>query len=291
MKSMTGFGSAERTCSRGKILVEVRSYNHRFLDIRLRLNKSLQPFESRIFQWVKDRMERGRVEVAVQLEEIRGEEVPLQFNPGVFQFYRELETRLQSEFEMQGNLDISTVIQLRELVTAREETADLDALWPDVLSALEDAVQRMDDMQQREGEAIRKDLTERIRFLTAQLENIEALARDLPEKYKEKLEERIARLLPMEHYDPQRVAQEIVLFSDKTDITEERVRLASHLDVCEKALTDGSMKGKRLDFLAQEIHRELNTIGAKSSHSDIIYRVVDMKTELEKVREQAQNLQ
>ena len=291
MKSMTGFGSGEHTCGRGKILVEVRSYNHRFLDIRLRLHKTLQPFEPRVFQWIKDRLERGRVGLALQLEEDRGEGAPLQFNPGTLRFYRELEEMLQNEFKMPGVLDIPTVIQLRELVTAREETTDLEDVWPDVLKALEDSVRKLDEMQKREGDVLRADLIKRIRFLASQLQHIETLAADLPEKYKEKLEERIARLLPLEMVEPQRIAQEIVLFSDKTDVTEERVRLASHLEVCEKALADGSMKGKRLDFLAQEILRELNTIGAKSSHSDIIYRVVDMKTELEKVREQAQNLQ
>ncbi len=291
MKSMTGFGSTEVPCGRGKILVETRSYNHRFLDIKLRLHKVLQPFEPRVFQWGRNRFERGRVEIAVRLEEDRQAALPLQFNPGALKFYTDLEKTVRDTFGIPGALDVSSLLSMREVVTAREENADTEALWPDVSRALEEAVGHLEAMQTNEGEVIRKDLLNRIRTMAGRRSDIEALARDLPAAYREKLEERIAGILPKDQVDPQRLAQEVVLFADKIDITEEIVRLGSHLEACEKGLEDGSMRGKRLDFLAQEIHRELNTIGSKSSRSEIIYCVVDMKTELEKIREQANNLQ
>lgn len=290
MKSMTGFGSGEFSGTRGKILVEARSYNHRFLDVKLRLPKALQSFESRIFPWVRNRFERGRVEIAVQFEEDPEVAFSLQLNPGALNFYRNLEERLRGEFGIPGTLDVSDVISMREVVTGREERADTEALWPEVFQALEEAVRNLESMQANEGEVIRKDLLDRVRSLSDRRADIESLSRDLPARYRERLEERISKLLPLDQIDPQRLAQEVVLFADRIDITEEIVRLASHLEACATGLKDGSMRGKRLDFLAQEIYRELNTIGSKSSRSEIIYCVVDMKTELEKIREQANNL-
>jgi len=289
MKSMTGFGSTQYPGKRGRIRVEARSYNHRYLELRVRVSRHLQAFESRVYLWGRNRLERGRVEIGVALDEFELE-MPLQFKPFALRFYLELEEKLQQEYGLTGKLDIPSVLQLREVIGAREEEPAVEELWPEVLVALEEAVLQMEEMQEREGRALQTDLIQRLRFLFEQLRAIESLAKDLPAQFRARLEERIARLLPLEHCDPQRIAQEVVLYSDKVDITEEIVRLSSHLEICLKAAGDGSLKGKRLDFFAQEIHREINTIGAKSPQTEIIHRIVDMKTELEKIREQAQNV-
>jgi len=291
MKSMTGFGAAERVGSQGKIEVEARSYNSRFLDVKLRLSKSIQPFESRLYQWTKDRFVRGRVEISIQWKEISDEPVDLQLNQGVLNFYLDLEKRLRNDFGVPGTLDISSLLNCRDLLAAAEDPVDMEQEWPHVLKVLQEAAEKLEEMQQQEGAAINRDLSGRIDFLSEQLEGIKAAARGLPEKYRERLEERLAQLLSKDQCDPQRLAQEVVLYSDKIDITEEIVRLDSHLNLCRKSLADEGMRGKRLEFLIQEIHRELNTIGSKSQNTDIIYRVVDMKTELEKIREQSQNIQ
>jgi len=183
------------------------------------------------------------------------------------------------------------VLNLRETVSAIDEKTDLEKEWPAVSEALEEAVRKMEAMQEEEGRVLKEDLMQRIQFIAVQKEKIEAIAREIPGQCREKLEKRISTLLGPEQLDPQRLAQEIVLLADKMDITEETVRLASHLEACRISLEQGTLTGKRLDFLAQEINREINTIGAKSSHTEIIHRVVDVKTELEKIREQAQNLQ
>jgi len=291
MKSMTGFGAAEKIGRHGKILVEVRSYNHRFLDLRLRLHRVIQAYEPRIYQWARKRLVRGRVEINVQWEEPKEERVPFQFDLKILAFYQNLEKKLRDEFSMPGQLDIPTLMRLREFVSTTGDNLELEEEWADVLHVVEAATEKLEEMQETEGETIQQDLIKRLQFISERLEAVRALARKLTGQYKEKIEEKISKLMSPEQYDPQRVAQEIVIYVDKIDVTEEIVRLASHLEVCEKALRDRSMTGKRLDFLSQEILRELNTIGSKSSHADIIYHVVDMKTELEKIREQAQNIQ
>jgi uncharacterized protein (TIGR00255 family) len=291
MRSMTGFGSAEREGKRGVICVETRSYNHRFLDLRLRIARPLQPLEPRVHQWARDRLVRGRVEIHLHWEDLAGGAEPLRLNEGALQFYLDLEKRLREEFGVQGCLDMQTLVRLRDLVVLPEEGLDIEEEWTVVLQTLEEAVEKMEQMQDREGGVLREDLLARIRRLMEQRGRIEAMSRGLPDRFRERLEERISKLTNRADLDPQRIAQEIVLYTDKADITEEVVRLSSHLESCETALADGSMTGKRLEFLAQEIYREANTIGSKTPSADVTYVVVDMKSELEKIREQSQNLQ
>lgn len=290
MKSMTGFGAAEAAGARGKVQVEARSYNHRFLDVRVRVSRSLQRMEPRIHAWARKRFVRGRLEVIVQWEDAPDAMPSLQLNEPALRFYLDLGKRLREEHGLPGRLSVPVLLRLREVVAFRETQENADEEWEVLRQALEGAATRLEAMQDREGETIRQDLLERIRWLGGELDRVRGLAEDLPERFREKLEERLARLLEPDQVDAQRIAQEIVLYADKVDITEEMVRLRSHLDACEKELDDGTMTGKRLDFLSQEIHRELNTIGSKSPKTEIIHCVVGMKTELEKIREQSQNL-
>jgi uncharacterized protein (TIGR00255 family) len=291
MRSMTGFGTADREGKRGAIRIEARSYNHRFLDLRLRVARPLQPLEPRVYQWARDRLVRGRVEMIVHWEELEGGVEPLRLNEESLKFYLDLEKRLREEFGVEGVLDMQTLIPLRDLVFLPEQSPDIEEEWAPLLQALEEAVERMEQMQDSEGGVLREDLLARIRSLMEQRVRIEAMSKDLPDRFRERLEERISKLTNRADMDPQRIAQEIVLYTDKADITEEIVRLSSHLESCEAALADGSMTGKRLEFLVQEIYREVNTIGSKTPSADVTYVVVDMKSELEKVREQSQNLQ
>ena len=291
MRSMTGFGTADREGKRGAIRIEARSYNHRFLDLRLRVARPLQPLEPRVYQWARDRLVRGRVEMNVHWEELVGGVEPLRLNEESLKFYLDLEKRLREEFGVEGVLDMQTLIPLRDLVFLPENSPDIEEEWTPLLQALEEAVERMEQMQDSEGGVLREDLLVRIRSLMEQRVRIEAMSEDLPDRFRERLEERISKLTNRADMDPQRIAQEIVLYTDKADITEEIVRLSSHLEICEAALVDGSMTGKRLEFLVQEIYREVNTIGSKTPSADVTYVVVDMKSELEKVREQSQNLQ
>jgi len=292
MKSMTGFGEAQVQGRHGTILVEMRSYNHRFLDLRLKIHRELLFLEARIHAWARGRLGRGRVEVRVHWEDSGQAEVPLRFRPEVLRFYLDLGERFREEFGLSGRLDVSTALRLKEVVSSVEEhpPPDTGQVWADVEPALEQALHALEEMQAREGRILRGDLLQRIHNLCRELQDVEEAARSLPETYRRKLEEKVARLLDPQLFDPQRFAQETVLYVDRIDITEEIVRLKSHLDLCRSSMEAGALNGKRLDFLAQEILREVNTIGSKNTHPDIVYAVVNMKTELEKIREQAQNL-
>jgi uncharacterized protein (TIGR00255 family) len=291
MKSMTGFGAAEGEGAWGAIRVEVRSYNHRFLDLRLRVPRALQPLEPRVHQWARDRLVRGRVEINLQWEEEGGGMEPLRLNEEALDFYLGLAKRLRDEFGVEGKLEMQTLLRLRDLVNLTEETPDMDVVWPRVLEVCHRAVEKMEEMQEQEGATLREDLLKRVGRLSEKLNQIRPMAKEVPIKFRERLEERIASVMNQVACDPQRIAQEIVLYTDKADVTEEIVRLSSHLGTCEQALTDDAMTGKRLEFLVQEIYREVNTIGSKTPSADITYLVVDMKSELEKIREQSQNLQ
>lgn len=291
MKSMTGFGSAEAVGTRGNVHVEARSYNHRFLDIRLRVHRFYQPFESRIYLWARDRMARGRVDISVQLNPGSHVPAPYALNEPILKFYLGAQKRLQEEFGLPGRLDIPALFGLGELFTHPEDLQDVEEEWPVVRQTLAHAVEGLEAMQEREGTAIQEDLRGRILFLRSRLAGIRSVSDMLPDRVRERLRTRIEEMCGPEQVDQQRLAQEIVYYCDKMDITEEIVRLESHFEVCQKGLEDGSITGKRLEFLAQEILRELNTINSKSAQAEIIYGVVDMKIELEKIRENAQNLQ
>lgn len=292
MKSMTGFGSSEReSTGGGTIRVEMRSYNHRFLDLRLRVPRALQPLEPRLYQWARERLVRGRVEINLQWEGAAREVEPLRLNEEVLGFYTDLARRLREEFGVEGALDVKTLLGLRDLVSPTDEAPDLEQEWPHVLAAAQEALERMEEMQEREGGFLCEDLLVRLQSLGEKLQSIRSMSKDLPDRFRERLEERLSNLLQQVPCDPQRIAQEIVLYTDKTDVTEEIVRLSSHLETSKQALTNGSMTGKRMEFMVQEIYREVNTIGSKTPSAEITYLVVDMKSELEKIREQSQNLQ
>ncbi len=184
-----------------------------------------------------------------------------------------------------------TLFGLRDVFVSTEELSDPSEDWPAIEEGLRLALQKMEAMQEKEGAAIRDDLRNRILFLVRRLAEVRTASESLPEQAREKIRTRLTDLFGAEAVDQQRLAQEIVYACDKMDVTEEMVRLESHLSACEEGLREGSITGKRLDFLAQEILRELNTVNAKAGHLNMVYAIVDMKTEVEKIRENAQNLQ
>jgi|YNPBryantNP2012_1023418.scaffolds.fasta_scaffold00120_21 uncharacterized protein (TIGR00255 family) len=291
VKSMTGFGSAVTAGKLGSIRVEARSYNHRFLDIRVRVHKVYQPLEPLIYQWTREHLNRGRVEISVQLSESWRTGETYVLNENALRFYLEAEKRVREEFGLAGRLDVPTLFGLRDLFVTTDELCDPSEDWPAIEEGLGAALQKMEAMQRKEGAAICDDLLNRISFLAGRLAEVRAASEGLPEQARERIRTRLTDLFGAEAVDQQRLAQEIVYACDKMDVTEEMVRLESHLSACEKGLREGSITGKRLDFLAQEILRELNTVNAKAGHLNIVYAIVDMKTEVEKIRENAQNLQ
>ncbi len=294
MKSMTGYGIAETTLSGRRCRVEIRSFNHRFLDIRTRVPRPYLAYEARLYQWLRDRIERGRIELNVYLvEEPLDDEntSSVVLNRPVIEGYIRAARQMKEVYGIAGELDINTLLTLPEVTQAPEQKEagqeGLDAL----IMAAEGALRAMEEMKKTEGETISRDLAHRIDCIEDHLRQIEVLSHQLPMRCKEKLEDAIHRLLPAEQVDPHRIAQEVVIYAEKSDINEEIVRLRSHIEQIKQSIANDTLSGKRLEFLLQEMHREITTLGAKAQDTGIVYHVVDVKMELEKIREQAQNLQ
>jgi uncharacterized protein (TIGR00255 family) len=291
MQSMTGFGSGEVQTADLHLTVEARSVNHRYLDVVFRYPRSYTPFEPRMKRLVGDYFARGRIDI--KLVEQRGSagRRTIWLDERLAQQYHAALQQLQERFQLPGSIDLAALLSLRELLTVEEADADLEAAWDVLARGLEEALQALRRMRQQEGEFLGRDLHERLQALGRQAEAIHQRRPQVVTAYQERLEQRVRELFQQFELDPNRLHQEAILFAERTDITEELVRLESHLQAFEGLLMATESVGRKMEFLLQEMHREVNTIASKSNDADISQRVVDMKSELEKMREQVQNVE
>ncbi|WP_456384779.1 YicC/YloC family endoribonuclease [Desulfolithobacter sp.] len=293
-RSMTGFGRGEITADDRTWIAEVRTVNHRYLDQRVQLPRPFTGLEERVKKLVARHQDRGRVEVSLQ---IRGEalsETILNVNMDLARQYYDCLTRLGEAFEL-GNgrtpVGLGHMLTLRDLITQEEQNPDLDREWPLVSKALSRALAECDQMRSVEGQALRKELLGRLERFARILEIIEGKIPEILIQRQNELRQRIEKLLGSMDVDPMRLAQETAILADKCDVTEETVRLHSHIDQFRHFLDIDEPVGRRLDFLLQEFLREVNTLGSKISNSAIAHFCVEMKNEIEKLREQIQNIE
>ena len=291
LKSMTGFGRAEGDTTFGKVIVESRSVNHRYCDINIKLPKRLSLFENRIKEIIRSQVSRGRIDVLLRLDNLGEEKVQLSVDLDLAeQYYRVLQD-LKEKLELKDEITLNLLAGSKDLITAKEESGDIEPYWQDVLPILKHSFKNMDDMKRLEGESLTKDLQQRLEHLAKQLEMIK---QQFPSRLKTtltRLHERLRSLLEGMEIDPSRFQQEVALLAERTDITEEIVRAESHLAQFGTLLEGNEPVGRKMDFLLQEIHREVNTVSAKANDAEISQRVVEMKSELEKIREQVQNIE
>jgi uncharacterized protein (TIGR00255 family) len=292
IKSMTAFGRGEVEAGDTLINVEIRTVNHRYRDVLIRLPKPLQPLEEVLRARVAEAVGRGRVEVGFQLE-TRGEQpdVEVELNVPLAQAYVRVFRELQERFGADPMVRADALCQFRDVILVRPVERDTETLKGPALEALSDALGAMDRMRAVEGGAIDEDFRRRIRMLRDRLEQIEARAPQVVEEYDKRLRERVSALAGEIELDPNRLAQEVATFAGRCDITEEVVRSRSHLNQFEQYLDADEPVGRRLDFLLQEMNREANTISSKASDATISTTVVEVKGELEKLREQVQNVE
>jgi uncharacterized protein (TIGR00255 family) len=299
LRSMTGFGVAEAAGRGFKITAELRSVNHRYLDIALRLPRALQNFEDEIKTRLRERIDRGRLSLTFTFE--AEEEIEsLTLNEALVGAYaragREVAERLGlgKEFGRDaaaaGPL-IAAILAQPEVLSRSARNLDEDAVRTALFSVIDRTVAQADEMKRREGAALGIDLQKRIGHVAASLERVQKMAPLVPREAKTALETRLRKLLEGGDVDPQRLAQEAALLADRSDITEECVRLASHLQQFDATMHSEQQGARRLGFLLQEMHREVNTIGSKTGNLEIIQDVLVMKEEIEKLREQVQNLE
>jgi len=288
--SMTGFGTGEATSGGSTVSVEVRSVNHRFLDLAFKLPRVLQNREQDIKELVRARLARGRVSITMSVESATAGRAVTINEAALEQYLKQLR-----DFAKRHGLDervsLDALMQLPEVVMVKETDPAEDVLWPLVEEGLNAALESCTRMRLEEGRALEKDLTERMALIGRTVDTIESMAPAVAKKQIETLRKRVAQLAGDIKVSEDRIAAEIVMLGDRTDITEEITRLKSHLAQFNKTISDGGEVSKKMTYLLQEMHREATTIGSKAADSEVIQHVVVLKEETEKLREQVQNLE
>jgi uncharacterized protein (TIGR00255 family) len=288
---MTGYGRGEADHGGTKISVELNSVNRKQSDIVLNLPRDLTELEPRIRQTINEKISRGRMNVLVTLQESANGARQLALDTGLARSYHEAMLTLQKELSAPGEITIGTILQAPGVMRSPEHSVEAESAWPVLEQALAAALAELVRMREREGKHLAKDLIHRLKLLRQEIKEVRALYPDVVKKYRTALLERIEKAglnLPVED---ERLLKEIAFFADRSDISEELTRLESHLAQFAHHLRKNEPVGRTLEFITQEIFRELNTLGAKSNDAAISQHVVACKSELEKIREQIQNLE
>jgi uncharacterized protein (TIGR00255 family) len=289
--SMTGFGRGEAAEGGLTAVVEIRSVNSRFLEVSSRLPRSLSLRENEIKEILRQQIVRGKISVVVSVERNNGEVVPLRINASTARAYYRLLSDLKKALRLRETIKLEHLLQFSDILEQEEGDSADEAEWEVVRRALESALVGFQEMRSQEGKELQADLTARIALLTQRLDEVEVLSRSQVPRERERLRERIRQLIENEKLDENRLELEIALLADRLDVTEECVRFRSHNKFFLEALKGKDAAGRRLNFLVQEMNREINTIGSKSSAQEIAHLVVGMKEELERIREQLQNIE
>lgn len=295
LKSMTGFGRGEFTDTSHTFIVEIKAVNHRYNDVVIRMPRVLNSLEDKIRRNILGKLSRGRMDVFITMDDYTADKSNVQVDKQLALSYgrafEELSRLLM--FDPSERERFAYVLKSPDVVTQKDMRADADCLWDKLDAAINIAIENVIQMRKTEGNNIYADLVSRINLLREQLAKIEQRAPQIPLEAQKRINERINELLK-EHssvVDPERLAQEIAIFADKTNITEEIVRLKSHFEQFIKTIQSRQAVGRKLDFLVQELNREVNTIASKANDFTITTVAVDMKSEIEKIREQIQNVE
>jgi uncharacterized protein (TIGR00255 family) len=291
IKSMTGYGRAEIIQDGRNIVVEAKSVNHRFLEILLRMPSVFSPLEMDFKKKVSERFKRGRIEVSIRLEGENTDIPPVNLNLDIARNYIDVLKRLKKEFNLQSPITLKTLAGFRDIFTLPAEAQ----LSPGFLSHVEktflESLAKLGNMRRDEGLALYQDMDMRLKAITGILEGIKSRAPQVVIEYQQRLSERIKGLTEGFELDESRLVQEVAIMAERSDITEEIVRMHSHISQFEEFLVSEGTEGRKIDFLLQEMNREINTIGSKVSDVEITRQVIEVKSELGKMREQAQNIE
>ena len=292
INSMTAYGRADHDFEGSLLQAEIRSVNNRYRDVILRIPRSFQALEEELKRRVASRVRRGRIEVTIQMEG-NGEAPPydLELNEPLVNSYVKIIEELKQRFGIEGDVQVDTLCQLKDVIVARPETPDVEKMKPGFVEVLEKALDSYDAMRGREGEALEADFRMRLNTMKNYVAEIEKRIPEVAAHRQERLKEKIAAMVEDLEVDEARLAQEIAILAEKADVTEELVRIKSHLDQFESYFSRDEALGRRLDFLIQEINREVNTLSSKAADAFVSGTVIEMKAELEKLREQVQNVE
>ena len=290
--SMTGFGRGEFKNDNYHFLVECKTINHKYCDINVRLPRKISFLEDKIRNYVKNFVKRGRVDLYIKLDLIGSEDVNLKFDDKLATQYVNILKEIKEKFDLQDDISVMNVAKFPEIVKCEEKEEDEDLYWSMLKEALDMSMEKLTQMRKEEGEKLAIDTIERCDILANLIDEIEKYSNTVVDEYREKLNNRISEILENPSIiDENRLAQEVAIFADKSSITEEIVRFRSHIEQLKNTVVKNDSIGRKIDFLIQEMNREVNTTGSKSSNLNITNLVVEVKSELEKIREQIQNIE
>lgn len=290
IRSMTGFGKNNLSINDRNYQVEIKSVNHRYLDINIKMPRQLTYLEDDVKKAVSSKIKRGKIDVSISFENNSTEGRNIKINTEIAKMYIEQLKKLAQEQKILSDIQVTEITKLPDVLNIDIEQDDND-IKQELLESVNIAVDNLVKMKQTEGSKIAEDLIKRINYIEQKILKISELSTGLIEEYVVKLEERIKEILKTDIIDKSRIAQEVVIYADKTSIEEEVTRLKSHIIQFKNLLEEQGAIGKKIDFLIQEMNRETNTIGSKANNLDIVNGVVDIKTELENIREQIQNIE
>lgn len=291
IKSMTGFGRCEISEGDRKITVEMKSVNHRYLDVSIKMPKKLNFFDSAIRSVLKEYMERGKVDVYVSYEDLSESNAALTYNRKIAGQYVEYFRQMEEQFGLKNDIQVSVLARCPEVLVMEEQKQDEDEIWHLLERAVRGGCERFVESRIREGEALKGDLTGKLDEILHTVAFIEERSPQILAEYRKKLEMKVRELFEDAQIDESRLLMEVTLFADKICVDEEVVRLKSHVEAMKTALETGGGIGRKLDFIAQEMNREANTTLSKANDLEVSNRAIDLKTAIEKVREQIQNIE
>lgn len=291
VKSMTGYGRAEETFNGCTITVELRSVNNRYLDCNVRIPRLYLFAEDAIKTRVQGKISRGKVDVFVTMDSTAADRVQVSVNKPVADGYYAALRQLADDYSLSGDISVSLLSRFPEVLLAEKPEEDLEQMAKDICLVLDRALADFDQMRTREGERLKEDILSRATIIEEKVSLVEQRSPQTVSEYRAKLEARMNEVLSNTQLDPARILTEAAIFADKVAVDEETVRLHSHIGQLREMLSKGGAIGRKMDFLIQEFNREANTIGSKCSDIEISAQVVDIKAEIEKIREQVQNIE
>lgn len=291
IKSMTGFGRSEVTEGARKFTVEMKAVNHRYLDVTIKMPKKLNVFEAAIRNELKNYIQRGKVDIFITYEDTSENNVMIRYNQDIAAEYLGYLKQMAEEFGLDNDIRVSTLSRYPEVLTMEEQDPDEEEIWKVLQKAVDIAAQSMADSRIREGDNLKEDLLDKLKDMEKNVEFISERSPQIVAEYRQKLADKVHELLAGAVVDENRIATEVTIFADKICVDEEMVRLRSHIEAVRKELLEGGSVGRKLDFLAQEMNREANTVLSKANDLTISDCGIELKTTIEKIREQIQNIE
>lgn len=291
IKSMTGFGRCEAVTDECKISVEIKAVNHRYLDLSIKMPKKFNYFEAAMRTLLKDYIQRGKVDVFITYEDYTEDQVSLKYNSTLAAEYMKNFEKMAEQFGLEDDVTVSMLSRCPEVLTMEQVPEDEEHMWAMLQEGLKGAAENFVETRLREGENLKNDLIGKLDHMLSMVDFIEERSPKILEEYRQRLGDKVRELLQNSTIDESRILTEVTVFADKICVDEETVRLRSHIEGMKKELLAGGSVGRKLDFIAQEMNRESNTILSKSNDLEISDQGILLKTEIEKVREQIQNIE